>query len=915
MAAMLIYDEIMEQSKYLKNITSCTVDKGFERILFIVVFIAPNIVTLSLRNTPYLPSVFVAMNLSQTSILVALAAFLVGKDLKDVVSEMVHVVFFRMVPFVYLLSSVLHTLSLVLFDSVVFLVPILSLKALSAICFLVGFLCWLQMDIKWDRKDCRTLLCSTVCISYILVMVATAALTKSFVWKNANSSYLVTMAYCTQAICLAVTVYYSKLGVHGAAAESEVTELKRLFVRYISHELRSPLNIVHAGLDLLKSEVHELLSLDCMYRPGGSTITGSSLKASGSRLQAQSLRNNITELLDDIFHSSDSAVGILNDILQYEQIDTGSFHLDKSWRPLFKVLEGKLAASVKLARKSEVNLIVEDFTIASEYGVRNFFSQWVSSSMKCSPSTDGEICVNNWQPQLVDETACTNLQSAVKQSPMAKLVLDIDVYKVDQVIKTLVNNAVKHSPPHGTVKLKVSCILLDSLNENQARIVAKMGVDAVGVFRVEVTDSAVGISESSYSKVFDENDNFNTTNLQGVGEAGLGLFISRRIINMHNGRMGHSSNAGSSSEADIEQNHVEPRSTCYFELPLYSSESVHSPGRGIQYFPALLSVLQRHKTRAVLPDTISSSEHTMTTLRTRNSVLLADSFDGTSNNFALISPHQQSQQQYRQKRRRHNSVSSPSHSFSREQSTLPTERDISDVPLSNGSLVDVTLFESRSSRRNSMICTSVGGSFRGDVDTVGGDHLVTRKSFLAGSDRRSEDVNRLFYSGSSKIVPVSPKQINRMDLEINTTLHTSLQDLSDFEEVDRIPLRMLIVDDSPLNRKIIVRIIESDLVALPECIIMEADDGESALTIMRQEQTAGRNFDFVLMDYVMLKLHGPETASIMRNRLGYSGVIIGVTGNALPEDLARFVSCGANQVITKPLTKAKLLDTLLSYTN
>lgn len=33
---------------------------------------------------------------------------------------------------------------------------------------------------------------------------------------------------------------------------------------------------------------------------------------------------------------------------------------------------------------------------------------------------------------------------------------------------------------------------------------------------------------------------------------------------------------------------------------------------------------------------------------------------------------------------------------------------------------------------------------------------------------------------------------------------------------------------------------------------MEADDGESALHTMRQEQTAGRNFDFIFMDYVMV---------------------------------------------------------------
>jgi len=34
------------------------------------------------------------------------------------------------------------------------------------------------------------------------------------------------------------------------------------------------------------------------------------------------------------------------------------------------------------------------------------------------------------------------------------------------------------------------------------------------------------------------------------------------------------------------------------------------------------------------------------------------------------------------------------------------------------------------------------------------------------------------------------------------------------------------------------------------------------------------------------------------------------TSDALPEDMAKFIVCGANKVLTKPLTKAKLFDAL-----
>ena len=79
-------------------------------------------------------------------------------------------------------------------------------------------------------------------------------------------------------------------------------------------------------------------------------------------------------------------------------------------------------------------------------------------------------------------------------------------------------------------------------------------------------------------------------------------------------------------------------------------------------------------------------------------------------------------------------------------------------------------------------------------------------------------------------------------------------------------------------------------------------------------------------------MHGPEAASIMRSDLHFEGTIIGkfffsslffdffrttllkgVTGNALPADMARFIAMGANQVVTKPLTKAKLLEALKGH--
>ena len=66
---------------------------------------------------------------------------------------------------------------------------------------------------------------------------------------------------------------------------------------------RSPLNVVHAGLDLLISEIKDT-------DPQAATVPVS---------------RSTVELIQHIFSSSESAIEILNDLLQYEQMDAGEY--------------------------------------------------------------------------------------------------------------------------------------------------------------------------------------------------------------------------------------------------------------------------------------------------------------------------------------------------------------------------------------------------------------------------------------------------------------------------------------------------------------------------------------------------------------------------------------------------------------
>ena len=89
--------------------------------------------------------------------------------------------------------------------------------------------------------------------------------------------------------------------------------------------------------------------------------------------------------------------------------------------------------------------------------------------------------------------------------------------------------------------------------------------------------------------------------------------------------------------------------------------------------------------------------------------------------------------------------------------------------------------------------------------------------------------------------------------------------------------------------------------------------GEGVVTQTREHGTLEGphlGFDLVFIDFVMTTMNGPEAVQIMRRDLKFTGGIIGVTGNALPADLTYFKDCGADLVITKPLTNKKLVDAI-----
>jgi two-component system, sensor histidine kinase len=117
---------------------------------------------------------------------------------------------------------------------------------------------------------------------------------------------------------------------------------------------------------------------------------------------------------------------------------------------------------------------------------------------------------------------------------------------------------------------------------------------------------------------------------------------------------------------------------------------------------------------------------------------------------------------------------------------------------------------------------------------------------------------------------------------------------------------VLVVDDSLPNRKMLVRLLERS-----GHICASASNGQEAILAFEADQIEAATdpshspIDTILMDYEMPVLNGPEATKVLREK-GCNALVVGITGNVLADDVAYFMSMGADAVLSKPVNVALL---------
>ena len=306
---------------------------------------------------------------------------------------------------------------------------------------------------------------SNITLVYLLfsVGIGSGAAASNFIWKRVAQSYLtivlvppviILMMFeggnIAWALSASFVIYFLFLYFQVLRANNEywkaLINTKRLviqarelekagqakseFLSVMSHELRTPLTSIKGTLGLLSSKELELSP------------------------------EEVKKMLRVAYENTNHLTFLVNDILDFEKLESGNMFFDKEIIHLSELIEHAVIVNQGYADKYEVSF-------------------------------------------LYNENNCTNIK------------VNVDRNRLLQVISNLLSNAIKYSPKGGMVEIQLSC------SESKAR--------------VTVIDNGKGVPKNFYHSIFTHFSQADSADSREKGGAGLGLAISKEIIEHHNG--------------------------------------------------------------------------------------------------------------------------------------------------------------------------------------------------------------------------------------------------------------------------------------------------------------------------------------------------------------------------------------------
>jgi len=318
-----------------------------------------------------------------------------------------------------------------------------------------------------------------------------------------NTVYVVlvlvlSVAVLTIAFTLLFFFLYDRLVRNEITSKIGLLDAKRNFVRFVSHEVRTPLNTVCMGLtlmhqDLKMSEKKKLLESDDESESEVILVTKKDLE-------------KWSTLTGEVRDNAEVAVGVLNDLLNIDKIQMGAFKLEMEVLPIWEVIEQTTMEFKMMAVKQNTVLKLD---------------------LSCLVEKNDT------------ETAIPSTYSKLPPSVLLQRLVG-DSQRIRQVLRNLLSNAIKFSK-NRSVTVKVST--RDGTNDGQGVKEIKLSDDKIanlamsGRVAIDVNDTGVGMTPLQLKTVFDLGTQFNANKLQSGGGSGLGMAFAKAIAEQHGGSL------------------------------------------------------------------------------------------------------------------------------------------------------------------------------------------------------------------------------------------------------------------------------------------------------------------------------------------------------------------------------------------
>jgi len=301
----------------------------------------------------------------------------------------------------------------------------------------------------------------------------------------------------------------------------------------------------------------------------------------GDAKTRQSSAEYCHELTTDIMENVKVAISILNDLLNYDKIETGQFRLEVEPVGIWQL----------------VTAVTNGFQI--EATKKNLMLSLINSGAEND----------------VEKNAVNNNRSFVLG----------DNTRIRQILRNLLSNCIKFSKEGRSIIVAVTHIP-DGLPKSQA-----LSLDDVrktqhytraGSVRISVKDEGIGLTREQLAMLFNEGVQFDVNRLQNGGGSGLGLHISKGLAEQHGGTI------------FAESDGVGFGCTFTLELPLFDYDGPMEEFVGALPEPDEVSNQSASSAPEQASTSVSSDQRTGTTVSRPRKVLVVE--DVASNRKLLL---------------------------------------------------------------------------------------------------------------------------------------------------------------------------------------------------------------------------------------------------------------------------------------